>query len=72
MVTARWKDVMNDIFQEKHTTTSLYPFATVYDCKRTFDKRKAAAQSHNAFAKIGLGIGGRKCVCHLHDKADGR
>ena len=23
------------------------------------------------FAKIGVGIRGRKCVCHLHDKADG-
>ena len=49
---------------------------TIYDRKRTFDKCKAAlwaaAQPHHAFAKIGVGIRGRKCVCHLHDKADGR
>ena len=66
---------MNDLFQERYRAPSIHTITTIYDCKRTFDKCKAAlwaaAQPHHAFAKIGVGIRGRKCVCHLHDKADG-
>ncbi len=68
--------VMNDLFQERYRAPAIHTLATIYDRKRTFGKCKAAlwaaAQPHHAFTKIRVGIRGRKCVCHLHDKADGR
>ncbi len=66
---------MNDIFQKRYRTPAVHTPATVYACERALDQCKAAlwttAQSDDAITKIGVGVGGRKCVCHLHDKTDG-
>ena len=66
---------MKNLFQTEHRIAAVHSLAALHAGGRLLHQRKAAiwasAQPHYAFAKIGVGIRGRKCVCHLHNQADG-